>query len=148
MRAVVQRAAWARVSVAGEVVGSLEGAGFVVLLGVRNGDGEQEAVAMASKLWNLRIMSDDEGRMNRSLAEVGGGLLVISQFTLYGDASKGRRPSFAAAAPGEVAQPLVERVVEHLRHLGAQVATGSFGAHMLVEIANDGPVTLIVDTAG
>jgi D-tyrosyl-tRNA(Tyr) deacylase len=148
VRAVVQRAAWARVSVAGEVVGSLEGAGFVVLLGVRNGDGEQEAVAMASKLWNLRIMSDDEGRMNRSLAEVGGGLLVISQFTLYGDASKGRRPSFAAAAPGEVAQPLVERVVEHLRHLGAQVATGSFGAHMLVEIANDGPVTLIVDTAG
>ncbi len=148
MRAVVQRAAWARVSVAGEVVGSLQGAGFVVLLGVRNGDGEQEAVAMASKLWNLRIMSDDEGRMNRSLAEVGGGLLVISQFTLYGDASKGRRPSFAAAAPGEVAQPLVERVVEHLRDLGAEVATGSFGAHMLVEIANDGPVTLIVDTAG
>ncbi|MGD0944001.1 MAG: D-aminoacyl-tRNA deacylase [Acidimicrobiales bacterium] len=148
MRAVVQRAAWARVSVAGEVVGSLERAGFVVLLGVRNGDGEKEAVAMASKLWNLRIMSDDEGRMNRSLAEVGGGLLVISQFTLYGDASKGRRPSFAAAAPGEVAQPLVERVVEHLRDLGAQVATGSFGAHMLVEIANDGPVTLIVDTAG
>jgi D-tyrosyl-tRNA(Tyr) deacylase len=144
----VQRAAWARVSVAGEVVGSLERAGFVVLLGVRNGDGEKEAVAMASKLWNLRIMSDDEGRMNRSLAEVGGGLLVISQFTLYGDASKGRRPSFAAAAPGEVAQPLVERVVEHLRDLGAQVATGSFGAHMLVEIANDGPVTLIVDTAG
>jgi D-tyrosyl-tRNA(Tyr) deacylase len=86
--------------------------------------------------------------MNRSLAEVGGGLLVISQFTLYGDASKGRRPSFAAAAPGEVAQPLVERVVEHLRDLGAEVATGSFGAHMLVEIANDGPVTLIVDTAG
>ncbi|MGO9581364.1 MAG: D-aminoacyl-tRNA deacylase [Acidimicrobiales bacterium] len=148
MRAVVQRAAWARVSVAGEVVGSLQGAGFVVLLGVRNGDGEQEAVAMASKLWNLRIMSDDEGRMNRSLAEVGGGLLVISQFTLYGDASKGRRPSFAAAAPGEVAQPLAERVVEHLRDLGAEVATGSFGAHMLVEIANDGPVTLIVDTAG
>jgi len=148
VRAVVQRAAWARVSVAGEVVGSLERAGFVVLLGVRNGDGEKEAVAMASKLWNLRIMSDDEGRMNRSLAEVGGGLLVISQFTLYGDASKGRRPSFAAAAPGEVAQPLVERVVEHLRDLGAQVATGSFGAHMLVEIANDGPVTLIVDTAG
>jgi len=146
VRAVVQRAAWARVSVAGEVVGSLERAGFVVLLGVRNGDGEKEAVAMASKLWNLRIMSDDEGRMNRSLAEVGGGLLVISQFTLYADASKGRRPSFAAAAPGALAEPLVERVVEHLRDLGAEVVTGRFGAEMLVELANDGPVTLIIDT--
>jgi D-tyrosyl-tRNA(Tyr) deacylase len=102
---------------------------------------------MASKLWTLRIMRDAEGRMNRSVAEVGGGLLVISQFTLYGDASKGRRPSFVAAAPGEVAEPLVDRVVEHLRVLGARVATGRFGADMLVELANQGPVTVILDTA-
>ena len=146
MRAVVQRAAWARVSVAGEVVGSLDGSGFVVLVGVRNGDGEVEARALASKLWTLRIIDDDEGRMNRSLSDVGGGLLVISQFTLYADASKGRRPSFAAAAPGALAEPLVERVVEHLRDLGAEVVTGRFGAEMLVELANDGPVTLIIDT--
>ena len=147
MRAVVQRAAWARVSVNGELVGSLDGPGLVVLLGVANGDGEVEASTMASKLWTLRIMRDAEGRMNRSVAEVGGGLLVISQFTLCGDASKGRRPSFVAAAPGEVAEPLVDRVVEHLRVLGARVATGRFGADMLVELANQGPVTVILDTA-
>ncbi len=147
MRAVVQRAAWARVSVNGELVGSLDGPGLVVLLGVANGDGEVEASTMASKLWTLRIMRDAEGRMNRSVAEVGGGLLVISQFTLYGDASKGRRPSFVAAAPGEIAEPLVDRVVEHLRVLGARVATGRFGADMLVELANQGPVTVILDTA-
>ena len=147
MRAVVQRAAWARVSVDGEIVGSLDGPGLVVLLGVANGDGEVEASTMASKLWTLRIMRDAEGRMNRSVADVGGGLLVISQFTLYGDASKGRRPSFVAAAPGEVAEPLVDRVVEHLRVLGARVATGRFGADMLVELANQGPVTVILDTA-
>jgi len=147
VRAVVQRAAWARVSVDGEIVGSLDGAGLVVLLGVTNGDGEKEALTMASKLWTLRIMGDAQGRMNRSVADVGGGLLVISQFTLYGDASKGRRPSFVAAAPGEVAEPLVDRVVEHLRILGARVATGRFGADMLVELANQGPVTVILDTA-
>ena len=147
MRAVVQRAAWARVSVNGELVGSLDGPGLVVLLGVANGDGEVEASTMASKLWTLRIMRDAEGRMNRSVADVGGGLLVISQFTLYGDTSKGRRPSFVAAAPGEVAEPLVDRVVEHLRVLGARVATGRFGADMLVELANQGPVTVILDTA-
>jgi D-tyrosyl-tRNA(Tyr) deacylase len=135
------------VSVDGEIVGSLDGPGLVVLLGVANGDGEVEASTMASKLWTLRIMRDAEGRMNRSVAEVGGGLLVISQFTLYGDASKGRRPSFVAAAPGEVAEPLVDRVVEHLRVLGARVATGRFGADMLVELANQGPVTVILDTA-
>jgi D-tyrosyl-tRNA(Tyr) deacylase len=95
----------------------------------------------------LRIMRDAEGRMNRSVADIGGGLLVISQFTLYGDASKGRRPSFVAAAPGEVAEPLVDRVVEHLRISGARVETGRFGADMLVELANQGPVTLILDTA-
>ncbi len=146
MRAVVQRAAWARVSVEEEIVGSLDGPGLVVLLGVANGDGEEQALAMASKLWTLRIMRDAEGRMNRSVADIGGGLLVISQFTLHADSSKGRRPSFVAAAPGEVAEPLVERVVEHLRAFGARVATGRFGADMLVELANQGPVTVILDT--
>lgn len=146
MRAVVQRAAWARVSVAGEVVGSLEAPGLVVLLGVKNGDGDEQALAMASKLWTLRIMDDEQGRMNLSLADLGGGLLVISQFTLYGDTAKGRRPSYVAAAPGALAEPLVARVVEQLRSFGAKVATGSFGAEMLVELANDGPVTLIIDS--
>ena len=146
MRAVVQRAAWARVSVGGDVVGSLDGPGLVVLLGVGAGDGEKQAASMASKIWGLRIMDDEEGRMNLSVVEVGGGLLVISQFTIYGDASRGRRPSYAAAAPGEVAEPLVGRVVEQLRSFGARVATGRFGAEMLVELGNDGPVTLIIDT--
>jgi D-tyrosyl-tRNA(Tyr) deacylase len=146
VRAVVQRAAWARVSVDGEIVGSLDGPGLVVLVGVANSDGEAEALALASKLWTLRIMRDAEGRMNRSVADTGGGLLVISQFTLYADASKGRRPSFVAAAPGEVAEPLVNLVVEQLRVLGARVATGRFGADMLVELANQGPVTVILDT--
>jgi D-tyrosyl-tRNA(Tyr) deacylase len=147
VRAVVQRVAWARVSVAGEIVGSLDGPGFVVLVGVAHADGEAEAVALASKLWTLRIIDDDQGRMNLSLADLRGGLLVISQFTLLADTAKGRRPSFVGAAPGEVAEPLVEAVVEHLRRLGAKVATGRFGADMLVELANDGPVTLIIDTA-
>jgi len=145
VRSVVQRVAWARVSVAGEVVGSLDEPGLVVLLGVTHGDGDAEALAMASKLANLRILRDAEGRMNRSVTEAGGGLLVISQFTLYADASKGRRPSFTAAAPGEAAEPLVDSVVGHLRAGGAQVATGRFGADMLVELANDGPVTVILD---
>jgi D-tyrosyl-tRNA(Tyr) deacylase len=147
MRAVLQRATWARVSVAGEAIGALDGPGLVVLLGVKNGDGEAEALAVASKAWNLRIFGDEEGRMNRSLAEIGGGLLVISQFTLYADTSKGRRPSFVAAAPREAAEPLVDRVVEHFRSFGAKVATGRFGAEMLVELANDGPVTVVIDTA-
>jgi len=146
VRAVVQRAAWARVSVDGEVVGSLEAPGFVVLLGVRQGDGDEQALAMAGKLWTLRIMDDEAGRMNRSLADIGGGLLVISQFTLYGDTTKGRRPSYSDAAPGPVAEPLVARVIEQLRSLGARVGTGRFGAEMLVELANDGPVTLVVET--
>lgn len=127
-------------------MGSLDGPGLVVLLGVGAGDGEKQAASMASKIWGLRIMDDEEGRMNLSVVEVGGGLLVISQFTIYGDASRGRRPSYAAAAPGEVAEPLVGRVVEQLRSFGARVATGRFGAEMLVELGNDGPVTLIIDT--
>jgi len=133
------------VSVAGEVVGLLDTPGLVVLIGVTHGDSEADARAMAAKLWRLRVMPDADGRMNRSVADVGGGMLVISQFTLYGDASRGRRPSFAAAAPAQVAEPLVERVVEHLRNHGARVETGTFGAKMLLELANDGPVTVIVD---
>ena len=129
----------------GEVVGALDGPGLVVLLGVAREDSDAEARTMASKLWTLRVMRDQAGKMNRSVAEMGGGVLVISQFTVYGDLSRGRRPSFVEAAPGESAEPLVERVVAHLRDLGATVATGRFGADMLVELANDGPVTVILD---
>lgn len=143
----MQRAAWARVSVDGEIVGSLDGAGLVVLLGVTNGDGEKEALAIASKLWTLRIMGDAQGRMNRSVADIGGGLLVISQFTLYGDTSKGRRPSFVAAAPVKSRSRSLNGWLSISAVLGARVATGRFGADMLVELANQGPVTVILDTA-
>jgi len=145
MRAVVQRVAWARVTVEGEVIGSIGGPGLCVLVGVTHIDGERTANAMANRIWNLRILADDEGRMNRSAAELGAPLLVISQFTLYGDTSKGRRPSWLAAAPGPVAEPLVDRVVADLRELGATVATGRFGADMLVELGNDGPVTILLE---
>ncbi len=146
MRAVVQRVDGTTVSVAGEVVGELSGTGLCVLLGVKHGDTVASADAMAQKLWNLRILADDEGRMNRSCAELSAPLLVISQFTLYGDTSRGRRPSFVEALPGPQAEPLVERVVETLRALGAEVSTGRFGAHMMVRLTNDGPVTLVVET--
>jgi len=145
VRAVVQRVAWARVSIDGEVVGSIEGPGLCVLVGATHADTEATARNLAGRLWNLRILADEEGRMNRSPAELGAGLLVVSQFTLYGDTSKGRRPSFLAAAPGPVAEPLVELVVDELRRLGAVVATGRFGADMLVELANDGPVTILLE---
>lgn len=142
---MVQRAKWAKVSVAGEVVGELERAGLVALIGVTHGDEERAADTMANRLWNLRILADEEGRMNRSAAESGAPLLVVSQFTLYGDTSRGRRPSWLEAAPGPVAEPLVERVIATLAQLGATVATGRFGADMLVEIGNDGPVTIILE---
>jgi D-tyrosyl-tRNA(Tyr) deacylase len=145
MRAVVQRVASARVTVAGEVVGAIERPGLCVLVGVTHADDEAVAATLASRLWNLRVMADEEGRMNRSAADLGAPLLVVSQFTLYGDTSKGRRPSWLAAAPGEVAEPLVATVVSELRALGAEVATGRFGADMLVEIANDGPVTILLE---
>lgn len=144
MRAVVQRVVEARVRVDGEVVGEI-GPGLCVLVGVTHDDSVATAVAMATKLWHLRIMGDDEGVMNRSVADAGGAVLVVSQFTLYGDTSRGRRPSWVAAAPRPVAEPLVDAVVAELRRLGATVATGRFGAHMLVELVNDGPVTLVVD---
>jgi D-aminoacyl-tRNA deacylase len=145
VRAVVQRCSWARVSVAGRVVGELSSPGLAVLVGVTHSDEATSADALAKRLYNLRILADDEGRMNRSCAEVGAPLLVISQFTLYGDTSRGRRPSWIAAAPGEVAESLVERVVDALRSLGATVATGEFGADMLVELGNDGPVTILLE---
>lgn len=131
----------------GEEVGSI-GAGLAVLVGVGPGDTVREADALADKLVGLRIFGDAEGRMNRSVAEIGGAILVVSQFTLYGDARKGRRPSFVAAAPPEVAEPLVERVVSSVRASGIRTATGRFGAMMSVELCNDGPVTLVLELAG
>jgi D-aminoacyl-tRNA deacylase len=134
----------ASVEVSGEVVGSI-GRGLCVLVGVTNGDNLVAADKLASKLWNLRIFEDDRGLMNRSAAELGFPILVVSQFTLYADTSRGRRPSFVAAAPPEKAEPLVTRVVESLRSSGADVATGRFRAEMAVSLVNDGPVTLVVE---
>ena len=128
----------------GQVVGEI-GPGLCCLVGVTHGDDHQAALKLAAKLWHLRIFADDNGHMNRSVADASGELLVVSQFTLYGDTRKGRRPSFiAAAAPDEAAQ-LIDDLVEELRRLGATVATGSFGANMAVELINDGPVTLMLE---
>ncbi len=144
MRAVVQRVRWARVSVADAVAGEI-GAGLCALVGVTHGDDEAAARRLADKLWHLRVFDDDDGLMNRSVAETTGEVLVVSQFTLYGDTSRGRRPSWIAAAPPEQAEPLVDALVGRLRELGAHVATGRFRAEMLVELANDGPVTVLVE---
>ncbi|HEV3504805.1 MAG TPA: D-aminoacyl-tRNA deacylase, partial [Actinomycetes bacterium] len=127
MRAVVSRVAWARVVADGEVTGEI-GPGLLVLVGVTHGDSKAEADWLAAKVASLRVFSDDQGRMNRSVTEVGGGALVVSQFTLYGDARKGRRPSYVAAAPPELAAPLVEAVAKALAGAGVPVATGRFGA--------------------
>ncbi|MBO0832660.1 MAG: D-tyrosyl-tRNA(Tyr) deacylase [Actinobacteria bacterium] len=140
MRAVVQRASRASVTVAGEIVGELPSAGLVVLLGVTHSDTAATAAALASKIYNLRILVDE-----KSCADVGAPLLVISQFTLYADTAKGRRPSWSAAAPGPVAEPLVSVFAAALTELGAVVSTGVFGAHMQVDLVNDGPVTLILE---
>jgi D-tyrosyl-tRNA(Tyr) deacylase len=144
VRAVVQRVSGATVTVGGEVVGSI-GPGLLVLLGVTHGDGPGTAAVLAGKIWNLRVFDDGRGRMDRSVADVGGEVCVVSQFTLYGDTRKGRRPSWADAAPGAVAAPLVEAVVAALRGLGATVATGRFGATMAVASVNEGPVTLLLE---
>jgi D-tyrosyl-tRNA(Tyr) deacylase len=144
MRAVIQRVSRASVTVEGRVAGEI-GRGFAVLLGVAAGDGDAEANWMADKIAGLRLFEDEAGKMNASLEDVGGAVLVISQFTLYGDARKGRRPSFSAAARPEPAELLVDRVVARLRSAGLQVATGEFGAHMDVEIHNDGPVTILLE---
>lgn len=145
MRAVVQRVTHGKVTVDGQTVGQIA-SGLVVLLGVKDGDTADEAAKLADKVANLRIFSDAEGKFNLSLLDVGGAALVVSQFTLYGDSRKGRRPSFTDAAPPDVAEPLVARFCQALRGLGVHVEEGRFQAHMLVEIHNDGPVTLILDT--
>lgn len=144
MRALIQRVSHANVTVDGRVTGRI-GRGFVVLLGITHGDGRAEADWLAGKIVGLRVFDDDAGKMNRSLADVGGALLVVSQFTLYGDARKGRRPSFTDAAAPELAEPLVDYFVGVLRDAGFTVATGVFGAHMAVEIHNDGPVTMMIE---
>lgn len=145
MRAIIQRVSHASVEVAGEVVGAT-GPGLLVLLGVGQGDGADEARLMAEKTAGLRIFGDAAGKFNLSLRDVGGGALVVSQFTLYADTRKGRRPSFTDAAPPELAAPLVEVYAEALRALGVPVATGVFGAAMRVALLNDGPVTIILDS--
>jgi D-tyrosyl-tRNA(Tyr) deacylase len=147
MRAVVQRVARAAVTVDGSVVGSID-AGLLVLVGVGHDDDGSDADALADKLAGLRIFRDDDGKMNRSVSEAGGAMLVVSQFTLHGDVRKGRRPAFVAAAAPERAAPLVERVAVRVRGHGIRCETGVFGAYMAVELVNDGPVTLIVETRG
>ena len=144
MRVVVQRVSRASVSVAGETVSGI-GRGLLILVGVEPGDGEQEVGAIVDKLANLRVFSDDRGKMNLSLLDVGGEALVVSQFTLLGDVRKGRRPSFTGAAEPGIAAPLVEDLVEGLRRAGIHTLSGVFGAVMEVELVNDGPVTLVLD---
>ncbi|GAB3277348.1 D-aminoacyl-tRNA deacylase [Actinocorallia lasiicapitis] len=140
MRAVVQRVSEASVRVDGEIVGEITGPGLLALVGVTHDDTPATAAKLAAKLWGLRILDGE-----KSCSDVGGPLLVVSQFTLYGDARKGRRPSWLAAAPGDVAEPLVDTVVAELRALGATVATGRFGADMKVSLLNDGPFTVILE---
>lgn len=146
MRAVIQRVSRASVSVAGQEVGAI-GRGFLVLVGVTHSDTRAEADWLARKIAGLRIFEDAAGKMNLSLADVGGAALVVSQFTLYGDARKGRRPSFTEAARPEQAEPLLAYFIEQLRGQGVPVAVGQFQAHMAVALINDGPVTLWLDTA-
>jgi D-tyrosyl-tRNA(Tyr) deacylase len=145
MRLVLQRVSRAAVRVEGETLGQI-GPGLLVLAAVRDGDDAAEARRLALKTAELRIFPDEEGRFNRSLIESGGEALVVSQFTLYGDTRRGRRPSFAAAARPEVAEPLVEAYAVALEALGLRVARGRFGAHMQVDLVNDGPVTIIIDS--
>ena len=144
MRALVQRASDARVRVGGEVIGEI-GPGLCCLVGATHDDSPESARKLAGKIWNLRIFADENGQMNRSVADSSGEVLVISQFTLYGDTRKGRRPSFVAAAAPDIAAELIDELRSELRRLGATVATGSFGAHMEVELTNDGPVTLMLE---
>jgi D-tyrosyl-tRNA(Tyr) deacylase len=144
MRAVVQRVRRASVVVDGEVVGAV-GPGLMALVGVTHDDDEATARKLADKLASLRVMADDAGTMNRSVVDTGGEILVVSQFTLYGDVSRGRRPSWVAAARPEQAEPLVEVVVDELKRLGVPVATGRFGADMQVDLVNDGPVTILLE---
>ncbi|GIW79351.1 MAG: D-aminoacyl-tRNA deacylase [Gemmatales bacterium] len=146
MRAVLQRVSRAKVAVEGEVVGEI-GHGLLVLLGVTHADTPEQARWLADKISQLRVFEDDQGKMNRSVIDVGGSILVVSQFTLFGDCSKGRRPSFVTAAPPELAIPLYESFIDAVKAQGIPTATGRFGAMMQVELVNEGPVTLILDTA-
>lgn len=144
MRLVVQRVSRSLVRVDGVVVAE-GGAGLLILVGIGADDGEDEPSRLAAKVWYLRIFEDDQGKMNRSIKDVGGDIVVVPQFTLYGDTSAGRRPSWIRAAPPEVAGPKVERFAAALSSLGANVRTGAFREHMEVELVNDGPVTLILE---
>ena len=145
MRAVIQRVERASVSVEGEIRGQI-GAGFLALIGVEEGDGDADFRYIADKVPNLRVFEDEQGKMNRSLLDVGGELLAVSQFTLLGDARGGRRPSFITAARPETADPMYERLVADWRARGIRVETGVFGAHMKVSLVNDGPVTILLDS--
>jgi D-tyrosyl-tRNA(Tyr) deacylase len=146
MKAILQRVRRGRVSVADEIVGEI-GPGYVILLGVTHADGPEQVKKLAEKTVHLRVFEDEQGKMNRSALEVGAEMLIISQFTLFAEAKKGRRPSFTNAAPPEIAEPLVAQFIDQLKQLGVnQVASGVFGAHMLVYIENDGPVTIALDT--
>jgi D-tyrosyl-tRNA(Tyr) deacylase len=146
MRACIQRVSKARVIVEGEVTGEID-RGLLVLLGVASSDTDAELTWLADKISGLRIFDDPEGKMNLSLADVGGGMLVVSQFTLYGDCRKGRRPSFIDAAPPEMAEAMYDRFVAHVAKSGIRTATGRFRTMMAVELVNDGPVTIWIDTA-
>jgi len=147
MIALLQRVSHASVSVDGKITGEI-GKGLVILLGIKNGDTPSDAKYLVEKCIHLRIFEDDAGKMNRSALEVNGAFLVISQFTLYGDTRKGRRPSFIDAAPPEISEPVYQAFVAELRQQGCTVATGIFGAHMQVEIHNDGPVTVWIKSKG
>lgn len=147
MKAVIQRVSRASVEVDGQIVGQID-AGLLVLLGVAKGDGEPDVQYMVEKLATLRIFGDQQGKMNLSIGEVGGAILVVSQFTLLGDTDKGRRPGFDQAAPPDQARLLYEQVAAWLKSRGLPVETGVFGAHMKVELLNDGPVTFILDSRG
>ena len=146
MRALLQRVSFASLTVDGQDYGSI-GVGFVVLLGITEGDTPDAAAHLVEKTVNLRVFPDDDSRFNRSLTDVGGSLMVVSQFTLYADTRKGRRPSFVRAAPPEVAEPLYMQAVAFFREACPAVVTGVFGGHMVVEIHNDGPVTIMLDSA-
>ena len=145
MRAVVQRVTQARVEVGGQTVGDIH-AGLLVLLGVSSDDSHEDAEYLVEKIAHLRIFTDEEGKMNRSVIETGGAVLVVSQFTLYGDVRRGRRPSYSDAAPPELANNLYEYFVEQLSLSGLKVATGVFQAMMKVSLTNDGPVTILIDS--
>lgn len=145
MRSVVQRVSEASVTIDDKIAGQI-GRGLVVLLGIKQGDTEKDASWLAEKIVNLRIFEDDKGKMNLSLADIGGEMLIISQFTLFGDCRKGRRPGFSSAAPPELAEPLYRQFIEKVNNLEIKTATGIFQAEMAVQLTNDGPVTMLLDS--